>query len=849
MELNAQIEEFVGREWVFGEVNRWLAVDGLNALLIIGNAGSGKSAFTMRLLEIGRNDETGIYPTLRNLPTFSHFCRASDDSTLTPLRFIEALSLTLAKRYPDFAEELSQAGDGSIHIDVKQTVRSIPDGGQVTAVKIESLHIGDISSRLAFDRVVRKPLDTLLAKGLMDQITIVVDALDEGFTIHPTENIPVLLSHFLTANLSPKVRLLLTSRKDQKILNLIKGKLLDLENDDPDINHDVATYAAGRLVNVEQLNRDKLAQTIAEHSKGNFLYARYLLDYLLSDATRLAQISQSRNLEELDLPTGLVDVYRQFMQREVGSQLQLWQRSYRPVLGALAVAKGNGLDRKQLGGVTGLPEAEVGDALGGCSQFLKGFPNGPFAIYHESFREFLIAEQTYQVYPRAANEMIVEYFLGENQNAWLTCNDDYALRNVPRHLIEIADLAVTVKERRRLTGTLIDILTDFEFLETKTARIGVDDLLLDLRMTKDLKNIPADSPLREVLKVVNAEAVNLRGWTSQQSKGLETPAFFAQQILNRATELKTTALLESAKARLRVLKLPHLLVRWQSRRPGAGNVFKAFTFLRRMTGLGSTPKETIQAVAITRDGKLAIGGSKDGSLSLWDLESQQYSSLFAQNPKPVVMVKTSDDGKHLFAALEDSTFQVWNLESRKKVRWLTLNQPLTANSITVTADGGMGVLIERQNDLTKLDLQTEQRVATFTGNPTNGKLSALNMTNDGRRLVVGTSNGNIILLDADTGNQIGQLGIPSKASLWDVWKNLRSVFAVAVSPNGSLAISASLEKMSGSTIRLWDITSGRVVASVKLDGTVGCLAFADDSTTIVAGDETGGLYALRYVAP
>jgi len=849
MESNAQTEEFVGREWVFSAVNGWLAKDDHNALLIKGNAGSGKSALTERLLEIGRSDETGTYPTLKNFPSFSHFCRANDDRTLTPLRFIAALSLKLAERYPEFAKEVSEAGDGSIHIDVKQTFANTGADTQVTGVKITSLNIGDISARLAFDRLVRKPLETLLANGLKDQITIVVDALDEGLTIHPTENIPVLLGQFLAAKLSPKVRVFLTSRKDQKILNLVKGKVLDLENDDPDINRDVATYAAGRLVDVKQPNRNKLSEAIAKHSKGNFLYARYLLDYLVSDATKLAQISESKELEEFDLPTGLVDVYRQFMQREVGSQLQLWQRSYRPVLGALAAAKGNGLDRRQLGGVTSLPEADVGDALNGCSQFLKGFPNGPFAIYHESFREFLISDQTYQVYPFAANQMIAEYLIGENQNAWLTCDDDYALRYAARHLLEIADKAPTVKERTKLTGTLTDLLANFEFLEAKTARVGVDDLLLDLRRTKDLKTIPSDSAVNAILRVFEAEAMNLRGWVKQQSLGWATPAFFAQQILIRATELKTTSLVESAKARLRVLGLPHFLVHSHSHRPGSKPVLSSFRFLRLVTGWGSPPVQSIQAVTITRDGRLAIAGSKDGSLTLWNLESGKFASVFTKNRKPVVAVNTSSDGKHLFTAFEDSTFQVWNLKARKKVRSLTLKQGVRANSMAITADGEIGFLIERNNELTKLDLATGQGVATVAGITTEGKLSALNVINDGTRVIVGTNRGSIVLLEAETGKQIKQLGIESKGNWLNLWRNFFGVTAVVISSTGNLAISASLEGVSGSIVRLWDITSGKVVASARLDGAVTCLAFADDSTTIVAGDETGGLYALRYVEP
>jgi WD40 repeat protein len=148
-----------------------------------------------------------------------------------------------------------------------------------------------------------------------------------------------------------------------------------------------------------------------------------------------------------------------------------------------------------------------------------------------------------------------------------------------------------------------------------------------------------------------------------------------------------------------------------------------------------------------------------------------------------------------------------------------------------------------------LDLATGQGVATFAGITTDAKLTALNVINDGTRLVVGTNRGNIVLLEAETGNQIKQLGIESKGNWLNLFRNFFGVIAVAVSSTCNLAIAASLGGFSASIIRLWDITSGKLVASAILDGAVTSLAFADDGTTIVAGDETGGLYALRYVEP
>jgi WD40 repeat protein len=47
------------------------------------------------------------------------------------------------------------------------------------------------------------------------------------------------------------------------------------------------------------------------------------------------------------------------------------------------------------------------------------------------------------------------------------------------------------------------------------------------------------------------------------------------------------------------------------------------------------------------------------------------------------------------------------------------------------------------------------------------------------------------------------------------------------------------------TIKVWDLSSGNVIASFTSESQISCFAIAPDGVTIVAGDKSGRVYFLR----
>ena len=125
----------------------------------------------------------------------------------------------------------------------------------------------------------------------------------------------------------------------------------------------------------------------------NFLYAKLVLDDLLS------RDPLPVDLNETQLPTGLLGVFQRFLERLM-SDLSRWKNFYRPVLGYLTVSRGSGLSRDHLSNLTRLKPSEVDDALAACLPYIRGdMVAGPFRLYHLSFREYLLTTAKHSIYP------------------------------------------------------------------------------------------------------------------------------------------------------------------------------------------------------------------------------------------------------------------------------------------------------------------------------------------------------------------------------------------------------------------------------------------------------------------
>ena len=72
----------------------------------------------------------------------------------------------------------------------------------------------------------------------------------------------------------------------------------------------------------------------------------------------------------------------------------------------------------------------------------------------------------------------------------------------------------------------------------------------------------------------------------------------------------------------------------------------------------------VSAVAVSRDGRHALSGSRDRTLRLWDLATGQLVRTFEGHEHGVSSVAISPDGRHGLSGSYDRTVKLWDLADR-----------------------------------------------------------------------------------------------------------------------------------------------------------------------------------------
>ena len=586
---------FSGREWVFEAVDTWLENPAASRFfLLTGGPGTGKSAIAARIAQMN----IGAVPTVSDLNSirpeflsYYHFCQASLLTTLSPLDFAQGMAESLAGRYPEFRQALERKGSPQFNVAVN--VGSVQAGGVVVGSKV-TIQILSGDAIGLFDALVRRPLRELCTAKPNEKIVILVDSLDEAVTFDAGNNIARLLGG--CTDLPAQVKFLVTSRSNVEAVTRIFGNAtLDLIANAPPGLDEVRIYAAARLAHLAKPARGKVAQLVAGQSHGNFLYAYHVLNQLAGDNLSAADISA------INLPVGLEGVYEKYIGRVLATNPSLWNNVFRPVLGLIVVALGDGLTRAQIIGITGLAEDSADDVLTQCAEFLVGGGDAPFRVFHQSFREFLLKEKPYGVYPAERHAAIARWLDDRNGANWEKCVDQYALRFTPQHWAESAQLSVEDTRAKR-TQALIELVLNARFQRAFERRVGN---LLALR----------DHVFRAVKVVALSESDDMLPWVLRASLGLlefNRDYLQAEAVLKLAEEGK----LDEAESRLGLFtdigenwqRAAKLVLCWLAfgRNPDAAR--KAFELIIAQVEPDRVLKDLRQRVSYTLDNKLPVPG-------------------------------------------------------------------------------------------------------------------------------------------------------------------------------------------------------------------------------------------------
>ena len=223
------------------------------------------------------------------------------------------------------------------------------------------------------------------------------------------------------------------------------------------------------------------------------------------------------------------------------------------------------------------------------------------------------------------------------------------------------------------------ILTDFNFLMAKIQHpeFGLQSLIDDFNLVDDSEVVTYPEYNPEKAKALNLMQAAL--WMSADILDRDKTQL-AGQLLGRLLHFNISA----------IQAMSEVVKQWKSA-PLLRPLIPCLTPPRR--GLLRTLEghsDSVNAVAVTADGKRAISGSDDNTLKVWDLTTGKELFSLIGHRYSVNAVAITADGKQVISASLDNTVKVWDLTTEKELFHL-IGHRNSVYAVAISADGKLAI--------------------------------------------------------------------------------------------------------------------------------------------------------------
>lgn len=275
--------------------------------------------------------------------------------------------------------------------------------------------------------------------------------------------------------------------------------------------------------------------------------------------------------------------------------------------------------------------------------------------------------------------------------------------------------------------------------------------------------------------------------------------------------------------------------------------------------------EDVYTVAISPDGKTLATGSEDKTIILWNLETGEKIRELAKCGGDVFTIAFAPDGQSLFSVSGDQIVRRWNLEGTEL--WQQ-RLPGIARTVDVSPDGSQLICHAAAGKLLLLDANTGQTVKTIASEtsgyparfsedgkrvyaalanalgcwqinsgralrpvagdgfpPVIGGVTAMAVSRDGSRVVIGDGTNQVHVWDVGKGQRLG------------VGKLSEEPRSASISADGKLAVVGSREDAI-----IMNLADGKSVTTLHANSSVDQWFFSGTGRTVIAAYPTRALY-------
>jgi hypothetical protein len=232
---------------------------------------------------------------------------------------------------------------------------------------------------------------------------------------------------------------------------------------------------------------------------------------------------------------------------------------------------------------------------------------------------------------------------------------------------------------------------------------------------------------------------------------------------------------------------------------------------------------TVWSVAFAPGDRTLAMAIEDGTVKLWDLETNTVSATLSGHQAGAWTAAFSKDGSLLATSSDDNTARIWDLATNQTVK--TLPTAAAARAALFDREARHVFTGDRQGHVRVWEVATGAEVQAWQ-HP--GAVYALALSPDGKTIASAGTDRVVRLWDTRTGQ--GRLALSGHAG---------PIYGLAFRPDGKALASAGWDR----SVRLWDPGTGELLRTLPGHGRdIWSVDFAPDGRTLASAGEEGRVH-------
>ncbi|KAH7905469.1 quinon protein alcohol dehydrogenase-like superfamily [Hygrophoropsis aurantiaca] len=205
----------------------------------------------------------------------------------------------------------------------------------------------------------------------------------------------------------------------------------------------------------------------------------------------------------------------------------------------------------------------------------------------------------------------------------------------------------------------------------------------------------------------------------------------------------------------------------------------------------------LELVAYFRDGKrITFSGSKDNTVRIWNVESQKQNGESLVHDFPVHSMALSPDERRLVSGGRGVV--LWDLEGRTVV-WKKEVDETDGQHVAYSPDGRL-ISASHNEEIVLLDAETGEQIRQPL--QLGGFVRCLAFSPDWTRIAAGSYNGNVQVFEVATGETV----------VGTFTAHTAGVMSLVYTPDGQQFVTASMDH----SVRVWDAATGQEIGDLML---------------------------------